>query len=397
MTAAKYLVLASSFLLFLCLGVNYSWSIIAQELRAHHGFSMAVSQSVFSIYQFVFTLAFLLGGRLLTRLGTTKTGIIGTVFFGTGFLLAGFLPLTPACLILSIGIISGAGLGIAYGCPIYAAQKAFSAQKALATGVTVAGFALSAVCFAFIAEFLLGRGWSLAEIFKLYGVIFLAVGWFASLGLSVPAGRTKSEFPEKIRLLSVFNSKAYWMMFLPMFCGLFAGMLVISNLKTIGLRWGMTVYVAAIGVSVMSFFNAFGRVGWGYVAQKWREETAIRLSLLIQATALILAAFFIDTPALFFIFSAIAGFNYGANMVLYASLVSRIFGVELFGKVYPLVFLCNSLAGMIAPITGGRIYDVTGSYFWAVVLAGIICFAGLAVFEVLREKPSIKREQSLEK
>ena len=155
MTVNRYLVVFSSFALFFCLGVNYGWSIFAQELRANHGFSMALSQAVFAAYQIVFTIAFILGGKILDKFGPVVSGIAGSVFFGSGFLLAGFLPLTPICLILSIGVLSGIGLGLAYASPIYAAQKTFPKQKSLAVGVILTGFGFSTVCFAFISEFLL--------------------------------------------------------------------------------------------------------------------------------------------------------------------------------------------------------------------------------------------------
>ena len=384
MPFSRYLVLISSLLLFFCLGINYSWSIIAQELRANHGFSMAASQTVFSVYQLIFTVAFILGGRLLDKFGPVIAGITGSVFFGAGFLLAGFLPLTPICLILSIGVLSGIGIGLAYASPIYAAQKTFPKHTALATGFTVAGFGFSAVCFTFISEFLLSRDWSLSAIFRLYGITFIVIGWLASHGLKVPGHEKEKINATGARSISVLTSKTYWMLVIPMSAGLFAGLMVISNLKTIGLKWGMVPYVAAIGVSILALFNTFGRVGWGYVAHKWNEETAIRFSLVIQAVSLILAAFFVRTPVLFIIFAAIAGFNYGANLVIYASFVTRIFGIEAFGRIYPLVFLCNALAGFLGPMTGGLIYDVTGSYFWAVTAAGIFCVLGLVMFEILR-------------
>jgi MFS transporter, OFA family, oxalate/formate antiporter len=380
----KYLVLISSLLLFLCLGINYSWSIFAQELRANHGFSMVMSQTVFSVYQLIFTTAFIFGGRLLDKFGPVVAGITGSVFFGVGFLLAGFLPLTPICLTLSIGVLSGIGIGLAYASPIYAAQKTFPQHTSLATGVTVAGFGFSAVCFTFISEFLLSREWSLSAIFRLYGITFIVIGWLASRGLNVPRQGKEKIAAAGVQSISLLTSRTYWMLVIPMSAGLFAGLMVISNLKTIGLKWGMVPYVAAVGVSVLALFNTLGRVGWGYVAHKWNEETAIRASLIIQTVSFIVAAFFVRTPVLFIIFAAIAGFNYGANLVLYASFVTRIFGVEAFGKVYPLVFFCNALAGFLGPMTGGRIYDVTGSYFWAVMAAGIFCALGLVMFEILR-------------
>lgn len=391
MPGKKYLVLVSSFILFLCLGVNYSWSIFAQELRANHGFSMAASQTVFSVYQVVFTAAFICGGRILERFGPVTAAIAGSVLFGAGFLLAGFLPLTPVCLTLGIGVISGIGVGIAYASPIYAAQKTFPGHTSLATGITVAGFGFSAVCFTFISEFLLGRSWSLSAIFLLYGAGFILTGVLASRGLKVPEQKQGRTGAGGAPFLSILASRRYWMMTVPMFAGLFAGMLVISNLKTMGLQWGIVPYIAAIGVSVIALFNTLGRIGWGYVAHKWNEETAIRFSLIIQALCLLLAAFFARSPVIFIIFAIIAGFNYGANMVLYASLVTRIFGVESFGKVYPLVFICNAFAGFLGPLTGGRIYDLTGSYFGAVTAAGIVCLLGLVLFEILRPRNSAPR------
>jgi OFA family oxalate/formate antiporter-like MFS transporter len=342
---------------------------------------MASAQSVFSVYMVVFTIVFMLGGKLLHKFGTLVPTLLGSLLFASGFLLAGMLPISQWSLILSIGTLSAAGLGLAYVSPMYVAQKVFADKKALMTGVTIAGFGMSALIFSFVSEFLLDKGFDVSRIFRTYGSLFALAGIAASLGIKVdlPKGNESASHG----VLSLFKSSSYWMLFFTMFGGLFAGLLVITNIKTIGLEWGVPLWAAILGVPVISLSNAMGRVIWGAYAHVKGESNGVILSLLVQAMALMMAVLFVRSPVPFLVFAAIIGINYGANLVLFPSLSTTLWGVEAFGHVYPLIFLCNAFAGFLAPIFGGRMFDLTSQYSISLLVASAICLVSSAYFYLL--------------
>jgi MFS transporter, OFA family, oxalate/formate antiporter len=377
----KYFVLLASFLLYISLGINYSWSVFAQELKTSYGFTMTESQYSFSLFQLSFPIVFFFGGRLLEKFGPIVSAFAGSLLFGGGFVLAGLLPLTSINLALTIGLISGMGLGLAYAAPIYASQKNFPDKKSIATGTTVAAFAISAVIFSFISEYIIKLGWHISKIFLVYGIFFIVFGCLASLGLWTKKENIK-QLNKNIKFKQLIKSKTYWALTIALFSGLFAGLMVFSNIKSIGIQRGILPLTAAIGVPIIALSNAAGRISWGYIAHLITEEKAYKIALFSQALVLILGAFFIQAPLTFVIFASLAGFNYGSNLVLCPSLTSRIWGVEAFGRVYPFIFISNAFSGFVSPSIGGKISDITGDYFWALIIAGILC---LIAFIVLRK------------
>jgi MFS family permease len=58
------------------------------------------------------------------------------------------------------------------------------------------------------------------------------------------------------------------------------------------------------------------------------------------------------------------GFSYGAVMPLYAILVREYFGARIMGTMFGAVNMASTLGMALGPWTGGRVYDLYGSYFW---------------------------------
>jgi MFS family permease len=51
-------------------------------------------------------------------------------------------------------------------------------------------------------------------------------------------------------------------------------------------------------------------------------------------------------------------------MPLYAILVREYFGARIMGTMFGAVNMASTLGMAIGPWTGGRVYDLYGSYFW---------------------------------
>lgn len=381
----KHLILLSAVAMNFFLGANYAWSIFAQELKLHHGFSMTQCQLVYSILQITFTAVFILGGRLHDRFGPRIIGSIGGISFGLGYFLAGTCGISFPSLAFFIGIMGGVGVGFGYICPLAAAQKCFPDRKAPVTGIVVGSFGLGPICIALFAQYLLKQSVPLETIFRILGAVFFTVITGAALTLKLPSGY-KEQGSLKVNIRAILSTREFWSLFFPMCAGLFAGLMVIGNLKPMGITWLIPEIQAAIGVSVLALFNGAGRIAWGFITGRIGEDLSIKLSLILQAATLFGGALLKLDPLIYFIFAALVGFNYGASLVVYASKVSISFGVERLGSVYPVLFTCNGLAGFISPLFAGWIFDRTGSYTSALFTAGVLCLAGFTAFIALSRK-----------
>jgi OFA family oxalate/formate antiporter-like MFS transporter len=174
-----------------------------------------------------------------------------------------------------------------------------------------------------------------------------------------------------------------------MFCGTFAGMLVIGNLKPMALAVGIPDLMATAAISVFAIGNAAGRITWGWACDR-TDERMIPVKLAALAVPLVLLAW-VHSAALFVAVSFAIGFGFGACFVVYAAQVASRYGLARVGGVYPLVFLSYGLAGIVGPPLGGWLYDSTSSYTPAIALSCGVVGAGFVGSILLLRKARTSR------
>ena len=175
-------------------------------------------------------------------------------------------------------------------------------------------------------------------------------------------------------------------LFLGIFLGTFAGLLVIGSLKLVGTQYNLSGNVLILGVSLFSLSNFLGRLVWGYLSDFVNTSLCIFLSLILQGLPIFLLGVLDLTGFTYLSLAMITGFGFGGNFVLFARETSRYFGVEKLGLIYPYVFLGYAIAGIAGPLTGGLLFDVFGSFFYANTIAALLSIGGGLIF-LLRLDP----------
>ncbi len=373
----RSLMLSLLLLMELMIGGHYAWSIYSRELITKHAFTATQSQITYSVYHLCFALALLYGGRALEKYGPRFTGMTGGAVFGAGYILAGLLPVSVFGLSVSIGMLAGAGSGFCYITTLATVQKWFEDKKALATGAIVSFFAFGAVLVSFLAELLLGRGVPIRNIFLLLGVSYFFLLTLSASFLKNPENYKSNDLPMAFK--AILKDRNILAMTIPMFSGLFAGLMITGSLKNIGAS--RNIEYAGIAVMLISAFNGAGRLLWGWIIHVIGEQASIILSLSAQAIILFTSVFWINGPVSFFIFAALVGLIYGCTLVVFASNVSRVYGVKHLSSIYGFMFLTNGAAGIGGPIIAGLSKDLTGNYNAAIIIAAAVCVIGLAVFK----------------
>jgi OFA family oxalate/formate antiporter-like MFS transporter len=377
----RYIVLLASIIMQLCLGSIYAWSEFVPKLKAEYGISTTQTQLIFGATITTFTVIMLFAGHLQDKQGPRLIALIGSLFFGCGYLFAAFSGGNFTGLLLSIGVISGIGIGFGYVCPLATCVKWFPEHKGLITGISVAGFGAGAILMAELVEFCFLNNLQVLDVFFWIGIIYGIVLVISSLFLTIP---TDCNLPVKIdapRLNRLIYEKKFLMLILGMFCGTFAGLLVIGNLKSLGLAAGLTSTVATAGIVAFALGNALGRILWGKYYDKV-GAISIFQSLLFIAVSVTALLFVNGNSIIFFIVSMFIGLGFGSCFVLYATAVADYYGANLLGTIYPWIFLAYGISGIAGPVTGGWVVDITGSYLPAIIFA--ICLTTFGAFSFRR-------------
>lgn len=379
----KYMTVFASFMIMLCTGSIYAWSMIASELMKDYGFSALQSQIIFSAIMAIFPTMMIFVGRLGRKVKFRHLGYISGILFITGYVLAGFSHGNFAVIFLGIGVISGIATAFGYWLALTAPVQWFPERKGLITGIAAAGFGLGAVLLTAIAERILAGGKDVMQLLKIIGLFYgAAILILSNLIFQVP-GAIKKQDDTGIKIKKLLATSSFRILFFGILLGTFAGLLIVGSLKVIGETNGVSTYHLLLSISIFAAANFLGRISWGALSDHIGSNMSIFLALLLQSAAIILLNIIHLNDISYLVLIFLIGFGYGGNFVLFAKETAELFGVNKMGLVYPYVLLGYAIAGILGPVSGGLFYDIFGSFYYAIFLSAFMSLAGSLLF--LRE------------
>ena len=383
----RYLILLASFVVQLCLGGIYAWSTFVPRLIADHGLTTAQTQLVFGLLFAAFAGAMIFAGKVLERRGPRWLLMTcGVLFFG-GYLVAATSGGAFALLVLGISGMAGVATGIGYVCPLSTCVKWFPNHKGLVTGIAVAGFGAGAIVLAFAGEALIEASYGVLTIFGWMGAVYGSLILLAALVMRFPPRSATRLAARPYPVRDVVGDVFFWALCAAMFCGTFAGLMIIGSLSPLARDYGISPGMAALSISSFAVGNGLGRIVWGRVVDRIGQRAVLPALLTLAMMVTVLIAATID-PWIFALAACGTGFGFGANFVVYAALTAERFGAHRVGDVYPLVFLSYGVAGIAGPMLGGWLRDATGGYVWSTSLAVAVLCGGLVLSALLLRKAS---------
>ena len=382
----KFTVLAASVVLQVCLGGIYAWSVFVPPLKDIYGLTCSQTQTIFSSTIFCFTLCMIFAGRLLVRSHPTLMVVIGGCLFSVGYLTASFSVGSFVLVLLGIGLLSGAGIGFCYICPISVCVKHFPDKKGLVTGIAVAGFGGGAVLLVYLAETMFHRGMDVLTVFRTVGIAYGTLIIISGFFIRNPVGNGTAAKPPPHLSFAIFAHNKFLLLLLGMFAGTFSGLMLIGNLKPVLGGYGLSENAADLAIALFAVGNSSGRILWGIIYDKIKYR-AVSLSLAILAVSVIGLAFMGHVTALALLFSLVCGACFGACFVLYVSETADIFGHDSIATVYPLIFMLGyGVGGSLGPVAAGLSIDLTGNSLAPMLIAAALLLLSATVLHAKLHK-----------
>lgn len=430
----RWYVVIGAILIQLCLGAIYAWSVFTPKLTlaiaegGEYGFSATQAAWIFSVGLLVFSVVMIYAGRMLPKVGAKKLAQAGGIVLGLGYILGGFLGSSFATQLIFIGIVGGAGIGLAYVVPIAVGVKWFPDKKGMVTGLAVAGFGFGATIWVKSAGSwfhllenlnLFGLG-GVQSTFFLYGIIFLvAVLLGSTVMVDPPAGYCPAGWTPPTPTAGAAGAKAvgmvdfspaemrktpqFYMVWVTFLFSAIAGLMVIYCIKLFGIdalqAGGSTAAaasaVAGTAMAWYAIFNGLGRIVWGTASDKLGRKTSIFLMCLFQGIIMLVFYKMGATATTFILGACIIGFNFGGNFALFPAITADYFGNKNVGLNYGYVFLAYGFAGIFGPQIAGYFKDqakgIADPSIWVTpfIIAGVACLLGAVVTLISKhpEKP----------
>ena len=415
----RWLVVAGAILIQLALGALYAWSVFTKLLTDPEGiyrFSATQTAWVFSAGLATFALVMVLAGRWQAKTGPRLMTVLGGLLLGLGFVLGGFFGSTFWAQFLFIGVVAGAGIGMAYVVPIAVGVKWFPDKKGMITGLAVAGFGFGATIWVKLAGSWFGGLLNSAEVFGLppvqsvfliYGVVFAILVLLGSIVMVNPpedykpggwepddaptAARLGGEGFSPGRMMRTPQFYAIWLVFASSAIG---GLMVIYCIQLFGLDAleyrGVENAIVITGTAMAwyAIFNGLGRILWGMISDHiGRKAAIIAMSAFQGVIMLSLYHGFINFGLAtgLIVGASFVGFNYGGIFALFPAITADYFGNKEVGRNYGWVFTAYGVAGITGPLLAGVFKDAAAMgasprvWMAPFLIAGLACLLGALI------------------
>ena len=334
-----------------------------------------------------------LGGVISDKYGSGKTLLLGIVISILGCFLIPFST-TPLMLVISIGILSAGGSGIA-GLPVImsAVNKLVPPEKSgMAFGFVNAGGSVGQFLFAPLAGLMIiNYGWQ-ASIFAICALLLMVLPLVWILRHQ-PENKKKIQAGDNLTLskaLSLaFNTPSYILLISGFFvCG-FHVAFIITHMPGVIVACGLSVNVTGWSLAVIGFFNILGSLYAGWHISK--RSMKIFLSYIYGARAIIVILFLLSPKDVtsIMLFSAALGFTYLSTVPATAALVGKMFGPKYLATLFGITLFSHNIGAFFGAYFGGYFFQMTGEYtiVWLIDI-------GLAIFAALIHLP-IKEKSAL--
>lgn len=383
---AWYILGASFFTAMVSYSIRLGYGIILPEMIKSLQISKTEGGLIYSIFFFMYTLFAPIVGNLTDRMGGRKVITFFCAVLALGVLLMGTVNrLATAILFMAI---TGIGISSTWTPVVALTTKWFSASKrGFILGVITSGSFLGYGVLGLVFPLVMVRydwrfGWT---ILGLSALIVTVVNGLVlrskpeDLGI-IPWGEkgkpTEPSFHVPYDYLTILRRKIFWQIGISYFLISFCYYTFISFIVTYGtIEVGIDYGKAAAFASVLAFGALIGSVPIAALSDSLgRNKTIFICELVITMSVLFLIAARSNLWMLF-VSIAIFGIFFGPIFPLYGACSRDYFEEGVTGTVIGAWRFIYGIGATVAPLAGGYLADLIGTFRWGFALAGMASLA----------------------
>ncbi len=392
------IVIASGFVMMLSGSTFfYGLSAIFTSLLIDFNWSVASTSLAFSLRTEVQGLTGPIIGLSIDKLGPRFTIIVGILIAGLALFALSFI--TNLFQFYVVMLISALGIGAAGGQVGMAAVATwFDKKRSRALSIMTVGGGISGALVFFVAWLVELYGWRTAV--QILSIYYIIIGLFFALNIcsrpqdhhqpmdGIPKMHSEEEENQILGMSSkdALKTRGFWSIaFGTSFC-LFAGVPIILLTIPFLESLGYSKTLASIAMIAFTVSTVVGRLGSGYLADKYGNKLILTIGYLLVSIGTI-GLFFSNDIYVTMIFLFICGPGFGASIPIRASIIAEYFGTINFGTINGFCVFVSTLGAVIGPWIVGKMVDVTGDYSYGWLVAGLAAFLAVPAL-IFAEKPS---------
>ncbi|HEX5612558.1 MAG TPA: MFS transporter [Burkholderiales bacterium] len=377
--------------LALAYGIWYAYSVILVALLQEYGWSRSVLAGAFSVFTLVHGAGNPVIGSLCDRLRPLGLMAVGGVALGLALWADSYIA-TPWQLYLFFGVFTAIAVAAAGWIPaIVQVQRDFQDKLGLALGIVSAGVGVGMLLVVPLTQFLIDAyGWRTA--FRVLAAI--CVLWIVPSSLfllyrkptprrapqvAVTAGRKSPS--SSATLGEAVRGVPFWLMLAAFFFGNVCSQTMHVHQVAYLVDLGVSAMIAASVVGVVGVSSIAGKIGGGWLSDRFERELVYvgGITIMVTAVAALAALTLSHAPWAIYGYAVLLGVGYSATASLIPAMVSDRFGGRHFGTIVGVGLMGSAAGSAVGPWMAGYLFDVSGSYMLAfAVAAGCGVIAGAA-------------------
>ena len=302
-------------------------------------------------------------GWIVDRFGPRKLMIVGILMAGTALIGLGSIRTLTGFyffyLFNAVGYVCGGPLPNQV-----LLSRWFTAARGRAMGFAYLGIGVGGALVPIVAvQLVKAVGWH--DTLRLLGVAIMVIALPLALvvqesppGVAAASRRTDEHVP----IRDVVRQPAFYLLLVGSMCSIAAVGGANQHLKLyLSLDHHYTQGAAAAVASLTLAASLVGRLGMGWLADRWPKKRVMLLIYLLVAASLpiLLVA---TSPSGIFVYAVVFGIGLGGEYMVIPLMAAELFGVRVLGRAMGLVLAGDGVAEALSPVLVGRLHDTSGSY-----------------------------------
>ena len=362
--------LAAATIMSLPLGSIYAFSVLLAPLEQLLQARRSELASVFGISAVFFTIGANLAPRLFGWIRAPLLVALTGALSSAGVALAAIAP-SLSWLILGYGVLFATGGGMAYVVVQQCVNAAPLARPGLVNGYLVSLFPLGAMLAA--PAFGLGLDWIGVRLTLAGLAAVIAATALAATVLVAHDGVVLTKIGRATSTPAVGAQDnlqpTFWKLFTIFFLAASAGLMVLSQAAGMVAAFGAGKSASLLATTAITAAIAAARLLGGWLIDRLPVPYVAACA---QAIALIgaIALTVMPSPGVAILTLGLIGVGYGLISGVTVAAVASYWPKVEFGRIASRIYIAWCLAAISLPVLAGRLYDLTGGYETAVIVAG---------------------------
>ncbi len=376
--------LAGALIVNFSMGIRHGMGLFLKPMTGDLGFTREAYGFAIAMQNIMWGLSAPILGMLADKYGAARVIAVTCVLYAVG-LWGMELSTTPLMLAMTGGVIIGIAQG---GCTVgvisgVVGRSVDASQRQQALAIAGALGAAGQFYLTPMLQWVISAyGWRSS---LLVAAILMVIVVPVAMAMTEPGKAAATSGPQQsvsAAISEAWGERSFKLLCLGYFvCGLqvvFIGVHLPAYLRD----QGLSANVGVTALALIAVGNIFGTYVWGMQGAKRPKRYLLSAIYTLRAVAILVFLAVPLSPWSVYVFALCMGTLWLSTVPLTNGLVAQIFGVKYLSMLAGMVFLGHQFGSFLGAWAGGALFDATGSYTLAWLIA-----AGFGVFAALVHLP----------